>query len=137
MNRLASKPPVLRKENPSIHLPLARYLNSPIQVQQAIVAAYGWWWYRRRFNASFHQQVAEFITRDHWTAEQFRKYEDEKLTELLQVATRSSYYRAVFAEAGVTPAMPPREALNRLPFLSKNTLRTRSKDLLTDRKSVV
>ncbi|NOT61806.1 MAG: phenylacetate--CoA ligase family protein [Acidobacteria bacterium] len=107
------------------------YLNSPIFIQQALVAAYGWQWYRRRFNPSFHQQVAEFTARDRWTAEQFRQYEDEKLTELLKVATRSSYYRTIFAEAGVTPDMPPREALAKLPFLSKNTLRTRSKELLT------
>ncbi len=109
----------------------ALYLKSPVSIQQMFVAAYGWWWYRRRFSASFHEQVAEFASREHWTAAQFRQYQDQQLAELLQAAARSIYYHQVFSEAGVTPATPPREALAKLPLLSKQTLRTRAKDLLT------
>jgi len=39
----------------------------------------------------------------------------------------------VFDEAGITPSIPPLEALRRLPLLSKETLRTSGRDLLTQK----
>ncbi|MBO0723877.1 MAG: hypothetical protein J2P41_23835, partial [Blastocatellia bacterium] len=51
--------------------------------------------------------------------------------KLLEAAWESSHYRQVFLETGVTRKMAPLEALARLPILSRETLRTRSKNLLT------
>jgi phenylacetate-CoA ligase len=107
------------------------YSNSPIWAQQVMVSTYGWWWYRRRFSKNFIQLVDEYKTRDSWTKEQFHIYQLMLLQKLIQAAWGSPYYHQVFLDAGITPEMPPMEALVRLPLLTRETLRTRSKDLLT------
>ena len=107
------------------------YFKSPIWVQQIGVAAYGWRWYRRRFSAHFHRLVGEFKARERWTAEQFREYQEMRLGQVLAAAWNSPYYRETFLEAGINKDTPPAEALPRLPFLSKEALRTRGRDLLT------
>src|SRR5690606_39023714 len=71
------------------------YAASPIWVQQAMVAAFGWAWYRRRFGGEFSTLVDEFKSRDRWTAEQFREYQEQRLREILSAAWRSSYYAEV------------------------------------------
>src|SRR5262245_51197963 len=96
-----------------------------------MVAGYGWWWYRRRFGLAFDRLVREFEAREGWTLEQFRRYQEQSLDALFAAARKSDYYRKVFTDAGLTPDTPPFSALERLPFLSKETLRTRAKDLLT------
>jgi phenylacetate-CoA ligase len=106
-------------------------MSSPVWVQSALVAAYGWWWYRRRFGVQFRRRVDELREHEHWTRDQFQTYQDTRLGHILSVASRSPYYRRLFMEAGITPSMPPREALARLPLLSKEELRTREKELLT------
>jgi phenylacetate-CoA ligase len=109
----------------------ALYSNSPIWAQQVMVSTYGWWWFRRRFSKHFIQLADEYKSRDGWTGEQFRDHQLMLLQELLNAAWGSPFYRQVFLEAGITREMPPMEALARLPFLTRETLRTRSKDLLT------
>ncbi len=108
------------------------YLNSPVWLQQMGVAAYGWWWYRRRFGPRFRQMVSEFREREFWTREQLRNYQEVQLAKVLNAARNSPYYDQVFREAGIGEHLPPFEALRRLPFLSKETLRVRAKDLLTE-----
>ncbi len=96
-----------------------------------MIGAYGRWWYRRRLGGAFQRLVAEFESREGWTRDQFRSYQEQRLGELLEVARASPYYRSVFAQAGITSETDPFEALSRLPLLSKETLRTRAEDLLT------
>src|SRR5262245_23841970 len=107
------------------------YFATPMWAQQAIIAGYGWWWYRRRFGPHFHRLVTEFKTREHWTAEEFRFYQEQQLRKILAAAWRSPYYCDVFSEAGVSPGMKPFDPLRSLPLLSKETLRARGRDLLT------
>jgi phenylacetate-CoA ligase len=108
------------------------YFAGPIQIQQAIVATYGYWWYRRRFGPHFHRLVCELKGREYWSAEQFRTYQEQQLTNLLTAAWRSPYYCRVFNEVGITQEMSPFDAFSRIPFLSKDTLRSQAKDLLTE-----
>jgi phenylacetate-CoA ligase len=107
------------------------YQGSPVWAQQCAVASYGWWWYRRRFNPHFHRLVAGFKARERWTIERFRNYQEGQLTEVLEAARNSPYYRQVFTDAGVSPAMKASDSLRRLPLLSKETLRTRARELLS------
>jgi phenylacetate-CoA ligase len=107
------------------------YLRSPVWVQSAAVATYGWWWHRRRLGRDFRIQVAALREHESWTPEQFRTYQDSRLAELLRVAWRSSYYRRAFEQAGVARDAHPRETLMRLPLLSKEQLRARPRELLT------
>ena len=107
------------------------YINSPVWLQQLIVAGYGWWWYRRRFSNSFHQQVEELRKRESWTAAQFNQYQEQKLRTILEAAWNSPYYRQLFLDTGLSRDAQPNQALASLPILSKQTLRTRGKELLT------
>lgn len=109
------------------------YFYSPIWAQQFYVALYGLWWYHRRFGQYFHKFVTELKAREGWTPEQFYQYQEERLMIVLKTAWRSAYYQQIFAAAGITQGMPPFDALRQLPFLSKETLRTCSKELLTER----
>jgi len=108
------------------------YLKSPPWAQQIAVAAYGWWWYRRRFSPDFHLLTQEFKTREKWDMSRFQEYQERLLGELLKAAQRSPYYRQVFQEAHLDRTLPAFEALKRLPLLSKETLRTRGSELLTE-----
>jgi phenylacetate-CoA ligase len=108
------------------------YFASPVWAQQILIAGYGWWWYRRRFGKHFHGQVAEFKANEYWTAGQFQAYQEEQLGKILTSAWRSPYYRQLFTKVGLRPSMAPFEALRRLPLLSKEQLRTRAKDLLSE-----
>lgn len=107
------------------------YLTSPMWAQQVTVAAYGWWWYRRRFGPHFHRLVNEFKAREGWRVENFVSYQEAQLRKVLTAAWHSPYYRQVFSEADVSPDMEPFDALCRMPILSKETLRRRAKELLT------
>jgi phenylacetate-CoA ligase len=107
------------------------YFASPIWMQQLQVGVYGWWWYRRRMSDHFYRLVAEYRSRENWTREQFLAYQEKYLLQLLQTADRSQYYRAIFKEANVNWQLPTFEILAGLPLLSKETLRTRARDLLT------
>ncbi|MFN2447163.1 MAG: hypothetical protein ABR606_16475, partial [Vicinamibacterales bacterium] len=109
------------------------YSKSPVWAQQIMVAVWGHWWYRRRFGARFQRLQAEYIAREQWSRPQFEAYQEARLGELLAAAGKSPYYADVFAAAGNTPDMSPRAALARIPCLSKETLRTRAKDLLTEK----
>jgi phenylacetate-CoA ligase len=107
------------------------YLASPIWLQQAMVAAYGWSWYRRRFGGPFQALLAELRQRDRWSAADFRSYQEAKLAELFSHAWGSPYYHGMFTSLGIRPSQPPLEALAKLPFLSKETLRSNPISLLT------
>jgi phenylacetate-CoA ligase len=107
------------------------YSTSPVWLQQVMIAAYGWWWYRRRLSNVFHRLVVEFEAREHWTLHQFESYQKERLGELFATARLSPYYGPLLAQAGVGPGIDAFEGLQRMPFLSKETLRTRARELLT------
>lgn len=106
------------------------YFASPIWVQQAGVALYGWQWYRRRYSPHFYRLVEELNARERWSADQFRAYQEERLGHLLATARNAPYYRRVFAAAGLHGGEAPFDALRKLPLLSKETLRTVPRDLL-------
>jgi phenylacetate-CoA ligase len=107
------------------------YQDSPIWFQQVLVAIYGFWWFHRRFGGPFHKLVHEFKERENWTLDQFMTYQDIHLGKIIASAWNSPYYWKVFLDAGVTKRTSSMEALKLVPLLTKETLRTRPKDLLT------
>jgi phenylacetate-CoA ligase len=98
-----------------------------------MVAVWGWWWYHRRYGARFKRLAAGYAERDRWPREQFDRYQDQQLASVIHAAWQSPYYSSILAEAAASALMEPREILQRLPLLSKETLRLRAKDLLTKR----
>lgn len=107
------------------------YSSSPIWIQQMMVSLWGVWWYTRRYGAQFKKLLPEIKERDSWTADQFRDYQTRKLNELLLIAQQSPYYRGVFTQVGVNTNLKHIEELNQFPYLTKETLRTRGRELLT------
>ncbi|MBI5308206.1 MAG: phenylacetate--CoA ligase family protein [Planctomycetes bacterium] len=107
------------------------YFASPIWLQQLAVSSYGWLWYRRRMSRHFYRLVAEYQSRDNWTREQFLAYQEKQLLQLLETADGSPYYQAIFRVSRVDWQLPAFKILAGLPFLSKETLRTRARDLVT------
>src|SRR5262245_16636059 len=107
------------------------YQRSPVWLQGALVSTYGWWWRRRRFGSDFHRQVAELRSHESWSREQFLSYQEHGLTSLLRAARASPHYSRVMSKARVTADTPGWEALSRLPFLSKEEVRSHPRELLT------
>jgi len=111
------------------------FLKCPYSLQRIGIGVYGLWWYHRRFNSRFHQLVEELRVRERWTADQFNSYQERELSRLLERATESPYYHDVFKRYGVTSRIEPFLALKRIPILTKETLRTQSRRLLTSTPS--
>jgi phenylacetate-CoA ligase len=109
------------------------YLKSPVWLQQIAVTVWGAGWYLRRFGGRFKQYVADFHARDGWSHSQFREYQESRLRQVLETASRSPHYREVMRRVGATEQSDPWDTLARMPILSKETLRTRGEDLLTQR----
>jgi phenylacetate-CoA ligase len=107
------------------------YQDSPVWLQQILVAIYGYWWFQRRFGEPFHRLVVEFKEREHWSLEQFLAYQEFQLDRIISSAWNSPYYKEVFSDSGVTKQTSSWEVLKSVPVLTKETLRTRPKDLLT------
>lgn len=107
------------------------YWRSPAWLQQVAVASWGTCWYFRRYGVHFRRFAREFREHDHWSAEQYLGYQEQRLARILDAAWDSPYYREVFSSAGVARTMDPLDILARLPILSKETARRRAKDLCT------
>ena len=63
-----------------------------------------------------------------WTADQFRRYQAQKLAKLLRFSgTQVPYYQSLFSEIGIDPSQinmqNAHSYLQKLPVLSKTTLR--------------
>jgi len=108
------------------------YKNSPIWFQQMMVGVYGYWWYERRFSKHFYRLVAELELRNHWSTAQFREYQAVQLRDLLVAAEKSIYYSELFRNHDIQIDQDPWEAFYKIPFLTKETLRQRPRDLLTE-----
>ncbi len=65
--------------------------------------------------------------------EQFHAYQEQQLHDMLSAAWHAPYYLQVFKDFDIAPTLPPFEVLKRLPLLSKEILRTRAKDLVSQR----
>jgi phenylacetate-CoA ligase len=107
------------------------YLASPVWLQQTAVTSWGAVWYFRRFNRRFQRWVDFFRSHDGWNSEQFHRFQEERLAEVLAAAWHSAYYNRVFLEAGIVPGVDPWEALRRIPVLGKKTFQEHSQDFLT------
>lgn len=107
------------------------YFGSPTWLQQIMVGTYGTWWYARRFGSDFHRLVEEFKVREAWSLEEFQAYQQQQLSRVLTSAWRSPYYREVFSAVEIASGMEPFAALRKIPLLSKEILRARPKDLIT------
>ncbi len=80
---------------------------------------------RLRRGAQFRRLLCEMETRERWTGDQLREWQDARLRALLQTCARHvPYYRELFARLKLDPAaMDPREILSLVPPLEKSVVR--------------
>lgn len=117
------------------------YSVLPARLQDVAVSAYGFGWKRRRFGGVFEEELTGFKERERYTHPQWEEYTTAALRRILKHASQTvSFYRNAFQEAGIQPADLEHfnlTDLKRLPFLTKNHLRTFGKSTLvsTERES--
>lgn len=108
------------------------YQRAPDSIQNAMVVGFGWIWHRRRYGPTFHRALPGVLEREWWSARQFAEYQAQRLVELVRWAEAEvPYYQETFAAAGIQACeIRGLEDLPRLPFLDRETIRSRGEHLL-------
>jgi phenylacetate-CoA ligase len=105
----------------------------PPGLRDMSASAYGWylrWW---RYAQETESLVAAALERDYWTADQWRKYQDERLTMLLhRAATRVPYYRELWRQRRASGDTSSCEELRNWPVLDKEKVRCSPERFLAD-----
>ena len=109
------------------------YHRSPIAVQSAMVSVYGAAWYLRRHGRHFRGKIRELSANEHFSFAQFDHLQLAALNRLLDHARHSPYYGPLLTTSGINAPLESLDDLRRLPTLSKQTLRTQPRRLLTAR----
>ncbi len=103
------------------------YRHLPVWLQNAAVSAYGVMWQRRRFGPGFEAALRAAKERESFSAEAWRRYQTERLRQLMRVALTSvPYYRDVYRGLGLTEDRIERftlEELTGLPLVGKQEIR--------------
>lgn len=113
------------------------YAASPKWAQSIGVNAFGYVWRRRRYGGVFREEVAQFVSREEFTAEEWETYQSECLGSLLVHAAREvPYYRESWRRLGLTEAAVSGfglQQLGMLPLLEKDAVRSAPEAFLAER----
>ncbi len=110
------------------------YRRSPILVQDAAVSAYGLASRFLRNGAGFRRVLSE-LEKSQWSSEEaFRELQRVRLSKLIKHCyAKVPYYRGVMQERGLKPDdVRTPEDLTKLPFLTKEIVRERGRDLVRE-----
>lgn len=103
------------------------YPSLPVPLQHAAVSLYGWTWMNRRFGGIFNAEYKKFKDRESFTHEQWLVFQTEQLRKVLVHSFDTvPYYQEVFRSTGLSRSDLAKfelMELNKLPFLTKETLR--------------
>ncbi|MFH1502471.1 MAG: hypothetical protein ABIG03_05450, partial [Candidatus Eisenbacteria bacterium] len=110
------------------------YCRSPLLVQNAVVSAYGFAQRAGRNGKGFRRILNELEESQWYSEEEFAELRREKLERLVRHCyEKVPYYRAVMKERGLTPSdVRGPEDLPKLPFLTKEIVRTRYEELVSE-----
>jgi len=113
----------------------ALYEQSPVFVQNTLVSLEGWRLWRQRFGTRFDEMMAFFEQSQWWPPKQLEEWQNERLRTLISHAYESvPYYQQLMRQRRLTPDDIRRVAdLYKLPVLTKETVRTRFKSLISVR----
>lgn len=111
------------------------YAAAPVWLQNAAVTTYGLAWKWQRYGGRFHEGAQACVSREEFSRDEWRDYQTGQLRRLVTHAIATvPYYAEAFARAGLTPrdcANVNADDLSRLPLLDKDTVRRRSRDLIS------
>lgn len=103
------------------------YNHLPVWIQNIGISIYGLYWENRRFGGVFNKELVNFRSRNFWTADQWKKYQEQKLRCLLVHAFKHvQFYNEKYSKAGFNLNDFYNfnlENLKFLPFLEKQELR--------------
>ncbi|MGE3817824.1 MAG: phenylacetate--CoA ligase family protein [Isosphaeraceae bacterium] len=112
------------------------YRRCPIWTQNVAVSLYGAWWRRRRMGPIFQRKVAEFRSRERFTALQWREYQVQSLRLLLRHCFATvPHYRETWSSLGIDQRELARfelEDLRRLPTVGKEDVRRSPASFLSE-----
>jgi phenylacetate-CoA ligase len=98
------------------------YQTLPVWAQHAAVTGFGLYWHWLRFGPGFGGFVREYERRQSYGAEDWARYQQQRLLDILPAAVNHvPYYRNTWSRAEKTAAR--RGRLTELPLLSKEPLR--------------
>lgn len=112
------------------------YRNAPGWAQSLLLNAHAYRIERHRYGAPYRAAVQRLLLQERWSRQQLQDYQSQRLRALVELAySKSSYYRTVFDRCGLHPTqIRGIEDLDRLPILSKETVREHGAELLTSPK---
>jgi len=112
------------------------YRKLPIPLQHGVVSAFGLYWNRYRFSGKFSTELQGFLTREYYTREKWKSYQEHQLRTLLMMAfQRVPYYRDTWKRLGIHEAQLQQftlEDLSWLPLVEKQVARDNPMSLLVD-----
>ena len=112
------------------------YPRAPVWAQNVGITLWGLGWRRERLGGRFGRYVQEFRDRDRWSVEQMRGYvEAEMQRVLVRAFERTSYYRRIWSQAGITAGDLSRLRIDDLPVLPatpKHALRAAASEFIAD-----
>jgi phenylacetate-CoA ligase len=103
------------------------YYKLPLPLQNLAITLYGLHWFYRRYGGRFRKELAECVSRDHYTAEEWDEYQEQKLRKiLLHAYLNVPYYKTVFDKQGLSSKELSSfrlKDIGMLPLLEKETFR--------------
>jgi phenylacetate-CoA ligase len=110
------------------------YCRSPIFIQNAAVSAFGAARRAIRNGRAFRSALDELLKSQWYSAGELEELQREKLSLLIRHCyERVPYYRSLMKELGLTPQDVRSPAdLAKLPYLTKETLRTRADEFIAE-----
>ena len=104
------------------------YPHLPIVIQNALISAYGYLWFKRRFGGKFKAYYNAFKGREFFSHEEWLGYINNELSKLLVHAySNVPYYRELYSSMNLSTDLLSEfkvSDLPKLPFLEKDMLRT-------------
>lgn len=109
------------------------YHKLPYQAKVLAAGARGRYLNRWRYGSETEPLMAEYLTHDHWSADQWRAWREERLAYVLRrAATDVPYYRGQWARRRAAGDRASVELLENWPVLGKEALRAQPKAFLAD-----
>jgi phenylacetate-CoA ligase len=100
----------------------AMYARLPLWAQHGTITAYGAYWYWLRFGPGYAAHVADFASRDRWSADAWSTWQDAQVRRILcDAATHVPYYETTWDRETKQAALDGR--LESIPRLSKDAVR--------------
>ncbi len=109
------------------------YHAIPASLRSFAASMYGYRLLRERYGKDSQRLMEEVIERDHWSAQQWQQWREQRLAEVLhRAATKVPYYRDLWTERRRRGDKSSWEVLENWPLLDKEPIRKNPKAFLAD-----